>query len=408
MPNLLLAFITGLTTGGLSCLAVQSGLLAGSLGNQIEKDMQAASLQTKGKNKKKVTARQAPRKGHRQRGYRPEFATPILAFLAAKLLAYTLLGFLLGLLGSMFQLSPLTRAFLQIAIGIFMVGSALRMLNVHPIFRYFVFEPPAFLRRRIRRVAASAHDASSTNASSPDASSKPSLATPAFLGLLTVLIPCGITQAMMAVALGTGNPWDGAALMFAFVLGTSPVFFAVVYFATQLGSRLEKHFMRFVAVVMLILGFVAIDTGLTLAGSPVSFTRIASSFGSQTESVQASDTQPELQVYEPKAAGPTGPGTVDTNSAGSGDGSVVTINIKNGGYSPRVVHAKAGAPVQLRLVSKNVYSCALAFIVPSLGVQEYLQSTDEKLIDIPAQEKGAQIPFSCSMGMFTGKIIFDL
>jgi uncharacterized protein len=77
---------------------------------------------------------------------------------------------------------------------------------------------------------------------------------------------------MMAVALSTANPCEGAALMFAFTLGTSPVFFAVAYFATQLGARLERHFMRFVAVVMLVLGIFAIDTGITLAGSPVSIT----------------------------------------------------------------------------------------------------------------------------------------
>lgn len=387
MQNLLIAFITGLTTGGLSCLAVQGGLLASSLGNQIEKDLQVSTLQTKRQKKKNSPAQLAVHHGV----YQPEFALPILAFLAAKLLAYTLFGFLLGLLGSMFQLSPMTRAFLQIAIGIYMIGNALRMLNVHPIFRYFVFEPPAFLRRRIRKTAVAGNK---------------SLSTPVFLGMLTVLIPCGITQAMMAVALGTGNPWDGAALMFAFILGTSPVFFAVVYFATQLGSRLEKNFMRFVAVVMLILGFVAIDTGLTLAGSPVSFTRIVNGIGSPAEDVQASQSQPELQVYDPNPIGPAAP---DANvPAGAADGSVVTINIKNNGYNPRVVHAKAGTSVQLRLVSQNVYSCALAFIIPSLGVQEYLESTGEKLITIPAQEKGAQMPFSCSMGMFTGKIVFDL
>ena len=47
----------------------------------------------------------------------------------------------------------------------------------------------------------------------------------------------------------------GAALMFAFTLGTSPVFFAVAYLTMQLGARLEKWFLRFVAVVMLVLGF---------------------------------------------------------------------------------------------------------------------------------------------------------
>ena len=382
MQNLILAFITGLTTGGLSCLAVQGGLLASSLGNQIEKDLQLASVNTNGR-KKVVTAQPAARQ--------PELAWPIAVFLISKLMAYTLLGLLLGALGSMFQLSPVTRAILQVAIGIYMVGAALRMLNVHPIFRYFVFEPPAFLRRHIRKTAKSGNR---------------SLATPAFLGLLTVLIPCGITQAMMAAALGTGSALEGAALMFAFTLGTSPVFFAVAYSATKLGSRLEKHFMRFVAVMMLILGIVSMDTGLTLAGSPVSLTRAVNGLFTPAVSAQANPLQQGLQEYD---ANPAGPLTQEAAAPSQSNGdNIITINVKNNGYSPNVVHAKAGTDLQLRLVSTKVYSCSLAFVIPSLGVQENLESSGEKIIDIPAQEKGARMPFSCSMGMFTGEIIFDL
>lgn len=386
--NVFLAFITGLTTGGLSCLAVQGGLLASSLAAQIESD-----LQTGKRTKKGSPARAAAQ---------PRLAQPILVFLAAKLAAYTLLGFLLGLVGSMFQLSPLTRAALQIAIGIFMLGSALRMLNVHPIFRVFAFEPPAFLRRRIRKTAAS---------------SESSLAAPLFLGLLTVLIPCGITQAMMAAALSTADPLQGAALMFAFTLGTSPVFFAVAYFATQLGARLEKHFMRFVAVVVLILGIVAIDTGINLAGSPVSLTRLFNSFPSKPVQAEAAnlpaqpaDNRPEqeLQVYQPDAAGPELPEPTEANQAVETGDDVITIEITNYGYEPEVLHAKAGVPLRLRLVSDNVYSCALAFVIPGLNYQQFLEPTGEAWVEIPAQTAGTRMPFSCSMGMFTGDIIFDL
>ena len=76
-----------------------------------------------------------------------------MLFLAAKLVAYTLLGFLLGLLGSVLQLTATLRAVLQFTIGLFMVGTALRILNVHPIFRYFVLEPPSAVTRFIRRKA---------------------------------------------------------------------------------------------------------------------------------------------------------------------------------------------------------------------------------------------------------------
>ncbi|HCK65479.1 MAG TPA: hypothetical protein DHW49_04380, partial [Anaerolineae bacterium] len=244
--QLIIAFITGITTGGLSCLAMQGGLLASSLAHQVEQDY--------AENKKVKTRFNA--------------RLPIFLFLLAKLIAYTLLGALLGWLGSYFTFSPMTRAILMIAIAIFMIGNALRMFNVHPVFRYFSIEPPKFITRYIRKTAKGTDTA-----------------TPLFLGALTVFIPCGVTQAMMATALGTGSVIIGAALMFAFTLGTSPVFFIIAYLTTQLGARLEKFFMRFVAIVILILGFVTLDGGLNLIGSPYSFQNLTRNFSLlQTES----------------------------------------------------------------------------------------------------------------------------
>ena len=367
MVNLLVAFVTGLTTGGLSCLAVQGGLLAGSLAGQIEADVQKMS----------VRSRKQRRDLRKPGNGRSQLAAPILAFLAAKLAAYTLLGFLLGWVGQMFQLSPATRAFLQIAIGIFMLGSGLRMLNVHPIFRYFAFEPPAFLRRKLRKAAADG---------SPSL-----LSAPLFLGFMTVLIPCGVTQAMMAVALGTGNPLQAAALMFAFTLGTSPVFFAVSYFATQLGKKLERNFARAVAVVILVLAILTIDSGITLAGSPVSLSRwVGGIFGSPGNAQAAPN-------------GFTLGGADD-----QGDGTIITVTVKNTSYEPPVIHAKAGVPVTLRMVSKNVRSCSLALIIPALDLFEILDPTGVREIAIPPQEAGTRMPYSCSMGMYSGMIIFDL
>jgi hypothetical protein len=60
-----------------------------------------------------------------------------------------LLGFLLGWLGTMIQITPYMRAGLQIAIGVFMIGMALRMLNIHPIFLHFIIEPPKKIRTTI-------------------------------------------------------------------------------------------------------------------------------------------------------------------------------------------------------------------------------------------------------------------
>src|SRR3970040_182082 len=111
-------FITGLFAGGLTCLAVQGGLLVSSIAQQEEDKL--------------------------------NHIVSIMSFLVTRLIAYTLLGILLGLLGSVAQLSLSTRIFLQFAVGIFMVGTALNLLQVHPIFRYFVIQPPKFLTRIVR------------------------------------------------------------------------------------------------------------------------------------------------------------------------------------------------------------------------------------------------------------------
>ena len=360
MNQFLIAFITGLTTGGLSCLAVQGGLLASSLGRQIEQDM--------------LNQSPAGRKRHGQnagrQSVRPQTALPILLFLAAKLAAYTILGILLGLLGSVLTLNSTLRAILLIAIGIFMIGNALRMFNVHPIFRYFVIEPPKFITRYIRRRAKNS-DGSRTG---------PDLFAPLFLGALTVLIPCGVTQAMMAVALASGSPVQGAALMFAFILGTSPVFFVVAYLATQLGARLEKWFMRFVAVVLLVLGLVSVNNGLTLVGSPLSVQNLT------------------RDLFAPPPTGQVLSGTPSN---------ALNLSASNNGYSPQRLYAKAGEPIVLSIATVNTTSCARDFVIPAIGFETLLPASGIVPVNIPAQVAGTVLRFTCSMGMYTGEIVFS-
>ena len=348
MGQLSVAFITGLTTGGLSCLAVQGGLLASSLARQIEMDLLNQPKNRKGK--KQVSPQTQP-------------ALPIALFLLAKLVAYTLLGALLGWLGSYLSLDPITRAVLMIAIGIFMLGNALRMLDVHPMFRYFIVEPPKFITRYIRRTAKDGTE----------------LITPLFLGALTVFIPCGVTQAMMGAALATGRAGMGAALMFAFTLGTSPVFFLLAYLTTKIGARLESFFMRFVAIAVLILGLVTLNSGLNLIGSPFSFENIT--------------------------RGITSPASVDEISIAN-DG-VLTIKVQNQGYFPQSLRTKANVPVALKLVTDKTYSCARDFVIPALGYYELLPDTGTVVLDIPPQASGTRMFFTCSMGMYTGMITFE-
>ena len=338
--DLIVAFITGLTTGGLGCLAVQGGLLTSTLAHQIEQDMQAHN---------------GAGSTHK---FKPHIAQPILFFLLAKLIAYTILGYLLGAVGSVLQLTPFMQAILYFAIGIFMIGNGLRMFNVHPIFRYFVIEPPSALTRYIRR--------KSKNGTS--------FFTPLLLGTLTIFLPCGVTQAMMATALGTGSPVQGAILMFSFILGTSPLFFSVAYFATRLGSAIEKYFTRIVAVTMLIMGLVQIDTGLNLSGASFSISRTVSI----------------LQAY----ALPAQTGR--------------SIEVNEFGYFPQILHLPANQELTIEWVTRNTQSCARSVVVPDLEYQKILPVTGRTEFNIPPQEKGAIIRYTCSMGMYPSQFVFDL
>src|SRR5258708_29201265 len=183
MNQIWLAFLTGLTMGGISCIAVQGGLLA----TTINEDNRYSHVGT---------------------------------FLIAKLIAYTILGVLLGAIGSALIITSNLQAWMQIFIGIFMIITALRLLDVHPIFRYFVIQPPKFVYKFMRN----------------EAKSK-SIFTPVILGAMTVLIPCGVTQAMMVLAVGTRSAITGAAILFAFVLGTSPIFFTIGVAAQELMKK---------------------------------------------------------------------------------------------------------------------------------------------------------------------------
>lgn len=344
MTDIIVPFVTGLTTGGLSCLAVQGGLLATSLAHQTETEIQqelvvkhsvttASVLPAQPANKRNgkkhgkhthvQTSHQAKaaQSTARSVAIKQQAAKPILIFLAAKLVAYTGLGVLLGALGSVMQLTPSVRAIIQLAIGIFMAGTALNMLKVHPIFRLFAIEPPKLVTRYIRRVAKHSAD---------------DVVTPAFLGALTVLIPCGVTQTMMALAITSGDPLSGALIMFSFTLGSSPLFFALAYLARKLGEKMEARFLKVAAVLVLILGLVAVDSGLNLIGSPLSFSAM-------------------LDTTASTVLAPLGRQASAANLATADADNVATITVYPNSYQPNRIRAQAGKPARLKLVTNRTY-----------------------------------------------------
>jgi sulfite exporter TauE/SafE len=302
MGNIWLAFVTGLTTGGISCITVQGGLLASSTKNKGE----------------------------------------VGIFLASKLVIYTLLGFLLGFLGSILIISPRVQAIMQIIVGIYLLGTAARLANLHPIFRYFAIQPPKSLFKLARA-----------------GSKTESFFAPVIAGLATVLIPCGVTQAVMLIAIATKNPLSGATIMFAFVLGTSPVFFALGLTAVEMLKR--KTFAVIAAVIIAIFGLISLKAGVTLAGwsLPIKSTAVA---------VQKQ---------------------------------VVTITVRNNGYQADATTLKVNTPVKIKLVTNNTFSCARSFTIPAMNISKILPTTGTEEISFTPTRTG-RLNYTCSMGMYSG------
>ncbi|MDO8619275.1 MAG: sulfite exporter TauE/SafE family protein [Candidatus Daviesbacteria bacterium] len=342
--NLWLIFLTGLTVGGLTCLAVQGGLLASTIAAREEGDLESGSKQSFSTNRRKHTI----------------LAT--VAFLTTKLLTYTLLGFMLGAFGGVLNISSTVQTTMQFIAGLYMVVIALNLLNVHPIFRYAVIQPPRFLTRTLR-----------------NQSKSKDLFAPAFLGAMTIFIPCGTTLAMEALAISSGNALFGALIMFFFVLGTLPVFFGIGFLTTILGDNFQGKFLKLAGLIILYLGITSANGALVAAGLPITLPSVTIDLsGNGRYSTQ--DTQNSIPI------------TQNTQ-----------IDIKANGYFPNYIRVKRGETVNLTLRSTNAFSCASAFRIPSLGISKNLQPNDTQLISFVPTQTG-RLQFNCSMGMYRGVI----
>jgi len=220
-----------------------------------------------------------------------------------------------------------------------MLATAGRLLNLHPVFRYTVFTPPKFILRKLRNRS---HNASTF--------------APAFLGGLTVFIPCGVTQAMMVLAVASGSVFSGAAIMF---------FFTLAYLA---------------ASVVTILGILAINTGQVLRGSPHTIQNY----------IKVAAKGQDAYTLQGKTAG--------LDNAGM---QVVSIDVSNYGYSASASVLKVGVPVKLKLKTQNVTSCSRAFTIPVLNLTKILPESGEEILEFTPAKPG-RLAYNCSMGMYTG------
>lgn len=339
--NLWIIFLTGLTVGGVSCAAVQAGLLASV-----------------------VTARES--------GGGKSSAWPVITFLVAKLVVYTVFGFFLGFLGEKLSLSPTVQIGMQAVAGLYMVAVALNLLNVHPVFRYVLIQPPRFIARGLRNESRSRE-----------------LFAPAFLGVMTVFIPCGTTLAMEALAISTASPLLGASVMALFTLGTIPLFLGIGFVAGAL-SVFSKSFVKIAAVAVMFLGLNSLNGVLNLVGFPVT----AQSVGRAIKAIA-------MTAWDPAGSSRVlASSTVVEMVSGV---QVAHINVAPTAYDPDYIKVKVGVPVRLNLSSVGGVGCTSVFRMPSLNITERIGLDGKATVEFTPKIVG-KIPFTCSMGMYGGVV----
>lgn len=325
--NPLTALITGLTTGGLTCLAVQGGLLIGLLAKRQSADESALT------------------------GWK-RLVLPVGGFLLAKIAVYTLFGFLLGVVGEKIQLTTTAQAWLQGTAAVLMIVTGIRLIWPHWL-PWLAITPPASIRRLVRRNA-----------------KNEALVAPVFLGALTILIPCGTTIAMEAAALATGNAWQATSILFAFTLGTAPLFFVIGILAK--GAATWQQRLKYVTAVIVVgIGLYSFNAVLTLIDSPLAW-----------RTIWARQTSPSAA-----ASATTSP----------------VINVYANGYRPDTVTVPAGQPVNLNFNVSGPLGCTSILVIPKLGLQRQLIAAGTTVIPATFDEAGLYT-FTCGMGMYSGTI----
>jgi sulfite exporter TauE/SafE/copper chaperone CopZ len=284
---------------------------------------------------------------------------PHLLFNAGRIAGFFLLGGLLGLVGSSFKLSPLFNGLLIIIVGLVIMFLGLKLLNIFPALNDLDISLPKRFGRG------------------------PKTNNALVLGALTFFLPCGFTQAMQIYALGTGNFVSGGLVMSFFALGTTPGLLGIGGLASLLKGRHSNTFFKIAGGIIVIFALINLNNGFKLL---------------QVSSAEKNITSEQEEVN--KNDSPDKPLTLGPGVEIKDGKLIVSMAETNRGYSPNTFTIVKDMPVRWVIDAKAPYSCASALIIPSLNIEKQLKP-GENIIEFTPKKTGS-IPFSCSMGMYTG------
>ena len=315
-----------------------------------------------------------------------------LLYNAGRVVSYTVIGALLGLIGHLlgggsFAASPLLQGSVKLLAGAFMLLAGINLLGLFP--------PLRRLRLSLPRLRTGSR-------------------LPFVIGLLNGLMPCGPLQAMQLAALGSGSPVNGALSMFFFSLGTVPLMLGLGGLVALLGQRFARIVNTAGAVMVAVFGIAMLSQGAALTGMIENFQLWAIlltlalvglvSLLPVKKAVRLGATAIPVMALALVLFLHPGRAAVWPEGEVRKENGVQLINstLVPGRYPDITV--RAGLPVRWTIQADEsaINGCNYTMIIPGLGKSLSFQPGDNLLEFTP--ETVGTIPYSCWMGMIRGSI----
>ena len=290
------------------------------------------------------------------KGYKQHFV-----YGGAKVISYAVIGGIFGLIGGVFAFSVGLRAGIAIFAGLFMIAFALSMLGVK-FFRKFQFNPK-FLSRW-------------TSKTTKD--SKGFYKVPFMTGILSGLfIACGPLQALYLYSAGVGSFWTGFFSLGAFGLGTLPVLIGFGSLTSVISKNATKKILKVAALIVLILGLIMVNRGLTVMGSSYTYDAI------------------KAKIL---------PGEISEGNIVLKDGfQEIHMEVDRYGWTPDTFTLKKGVPAKWLINVKELTGCNNEIIVRDYDIDVKLKKGINTVEFTPDEIR--TVRWSCWMGMIPGSFI---
>ncbi len=326
--------IIGLTAGISTCMALVGGLVLAISAKHAEQYPNATTTQR----------------------FRPH-----IFFNVGRIVGFTLLGALIGGLGSLFQLSGSVLGWLMIIVSFVMIVLGLNLTELFP--RLNSITLPSWLSEKLGIMDKSKGEYKWYGAT--------------LAGVLTFFLPCGFTQAMQLMAVGTGSPLLGAVIMGTFAIGTAPGLMGIGWLTSVIKGAFAKSLFRIIGVGVIALALVNLSGAITLAQIKLpDFSSVSNNATALSEDTVRLDT-----VFTP------GP---------------------DPDISPKDFTVKVGQKAALVVdVTGDGIGCMSTIMIPGLYDKPiFLKKGEDLVLEFTATQPGVY-PITCAMGVKRGEIVVE-